>query len=129
MRFRTHGIPQSGGGIGGIFRPIIKFFQNVIAPAAKSIIKSNLGQKGIKALKKAAVGITADAILGGVSKVGAKLHIDKARTKVAQALLDTQKRSPFQNSKSVVKRKDFYNKKKQSSIKKSTGIKKRKKKG
>ena len=93
MRFRDHNTSQTGGGIAGFFRPIIRFFRNIIAPIAKTAIKSPTGQKTVRALKNAAVGITADAISGNLSKSGAKAHFAKARSKVAEALVDSQKRS------------------------------------
>lgn len=103
MYFGQQYPPHIGGGIGGLFRPLIKFFKNIIAPAAKRIIKSDVGQKSLKAVKKAAIGITADAISGGVSKEGAKSHIGKAREEVAQALLDTQGEGKVKKKRKVRK--------------------------
>ena len=92
MRFRGHNISQSGGGIAGFFRPIIRFFRNIIAPIAKTAIKSSTGQKTIRALKEAGVGITADAISGNLTKSSAKDHFTKVRSKVAKALVASQRR-------------------------------------
>lgn len=122
MNFRSRESSQTGGGIAGFFRPIIKFFRNIIAPIAKTAIKSSVGKKSIKALKDAGIGITADAISGGFSKEGAKGHITKARNKVAQALLDTRKSVTHRNKDNPTTRKNRYKKKKKSKVGKKGSI-------
>ncbi len=95
MRFNgAQGRHFGGGGLAGFFRPIIRFFKNIVMPGAKSlskkVVNSRAGKKGMKALKKAAVNITADAISGGPTGKSPSTHISKARAEVADALRETQ---------------------------------------
>ena len=96
MRFNSQ-LRQQGGGIAGFFRPIIKFFKNVLFPGAKHLAKravtSKVGKQSVRALKKAAVNITADTISGGVTGKDPATHIDKARGEIADALRHTQNKN------------------------------------
>lgn len=95
MRFNsTHPRHFGAGGLSGFFRPIIRFFKNILLPSArnigKTVVNSKTGRKGLRALKKAAVNITADAISGGPSADTPSTHISKARAEVAKAVRDSQ---------------------------------------
>ena len=96
MRFQSNQVRHyGGGGIGGFFRPLIKFFKHIIFPSVKTLgktaIKSELGRTSVKALKKAAVNMTADALsAGGPTGFSPKEHISKAKLELADALRRTQ---------------------------------------
>ena len=107
MKFHAPVGRHFGGGIGGFFRPIIRFFKNILMPSAKRIgksaIKSKVGKSSIKALKKAAVGMTADAISGGITGDTPTTHISKARSEIADAIRETQ--STSKNKRKRIKKK------------------------
>ena len=101
MRFAPPHTRQTGAGIGGIFRPLFNFFKSfifpsaakaakTIAPIAKKAFNSKVGKKSTNALKKASIGLVADAIAGKSNKESANVHINEAREKVAKALLKSQ---------------------------------------
>ena len=118
MRFNAGHTPHYGGGIGGFFRPIIKFFKNIFPNAVrmgKSAINSKFAKKGGKALKKAVVNITADAISGGSTAKKPSVHITNARTEVADALRDTQLRDKLKKLKQKKKKNRLRDNKNQSS--------------
>ncbi len=115
MRYISSYRPQRGAGIGGLFRPIIRFFKSFlfpsaklavkkIAPLAKRALKSNVGRQSTKALREASVGLVADAIAGTGNRESATNHINTARKKVATALLKTSSNQKKKRSGDVLKR-------------------------
>ena len=115
MRFTYPHTRQTGAGIGGIFRPLFNFFRSFIfpsaakaaksiAPLAKRAFNSKVGKKSTQALKEASIGLVADAISGKSDRESANTHINKAREKVANALLKSQ--SPIK-TQTTLKRKNL----------------------